>query len=427
VNGGIVSSGFVAARVVYRDRRGRPAAVVEWRDDRSLAIAALRTPAAGWIVVEPRAAVVEPWGMIDRLWQHETGVSDAASPPASFADATLLTVATATDWSHPSRLPVVADPGRLPAGAGTAILNLVALLARDGGVPRVAYEGPYPTEALFLSLLECFDPEPDDDTALARFVAGGLAWRPRPFEACFDDDVYVQWRGRVEKVVWRERTYWRERWGSLRRWAPLRVDDHDSDTRCALWALGRMVEHHLLLNADGRPIATPLEQPPPGPIFASFPRAVTPAIRDGLIALVIARSAPPLAQALREEAAALTWTVGPVDRDLVRIAGAEARIGSVFANAVRHALAEPPNREPAAALAILAEIATALGDGLRARAQAGLAAASEGVQRQALERDRVADPDAARRITLAVRALLASGRVGDEPDVERDEGDDRNH
>jgi hypothetical protein len=416
---------LVAARVVYRDRRGRPAAVVHWRDDRSLAGAGVRTPTAGWIVIEPHAGIIQPWGVVDRLWQRETAPSGDDTPLALLEGATPLTVATATHWTRPIHIPVVAEPGRLPSGAGTAVLNLVALLARDRGVLRVTYEGPYPTEALFLSLLECFDPEPDDGDVLARFIEGTLAWRPRPFEPCFDDELYVQRRGPVEKVVHGNRTYWREGWGRVRRWAPLRVDDDGPVTRCALWALGRVLGEHVRLDADGRPItgATPPPQTSAG--AGSVTRPVAPAIRDGLLTLVVAMSAPPLAQALCDEAATLAWTVGHVDRDLVRIEGAEARIGSLFAAAIAEALADGSARTPEAALAMLAEIATALGDGLRARAQARLAAAPEDVQRKALAADGAADPDAARRITRATRALMRSGRVDDEPDVERAERRDR--
>ena len=379
----------------------------------------MRTPVAGWIVIEPRAAIIEPWGLVDRLWQRDDAAADD-SPLVVIEGARPLTVATATDWARPTRIPVVAEPGHLPAGAGTAVLNLVAVLARDSGVTRVGYEGPYPTEALFLSLLECFDAEPDDGEALARFVDGTLGWRPRPFEPCFDGDVYVQRRGSIEKVVYGDRTYWRERWGGVRRWAPLRVDDDGALTRCALWALGHVVEEHLRLDADGRPVASA-----PSTVVGSATHAVAPAIRDGLIALVVAMSAPPLAQALRDEAAALAWAVGHVDRDLVRVDGVEVRIGSLFAAAITDALADPSAREPKTALAMLAEIASALGDGLRARAQARLVEAPEVVQRQALAADRADDPDAARRITGAVRALMTSGRVDDEPDVERDERRDR--
>ena len=61
---------------------------------------------------------------------------------------------TAVEWGRVGDIPTVAEPARIPPGGGTAILNLLSLLAREQGLPRVVYDGPYPTEALFLSLLE---------------------------------------------------------------------------------------------------------------------------------------------------------------------------------------------------------------------------------------------------------------------------------
>src|SRR5207237_5587622 len=131
-----------------------------------------------------------------------------------------------------------------PADGGTALLTLLALLAHEQGVGRLAYDGPYPSEALFLALVECFRPETEDD-ALGRFMRGTLGWRPAPFTASFDDGLYVQWRERVEKVVWRGRAYYREDWGAVRRRASLRVDDAADGVRCAPWALGAPLEDHL--------------------------------------------------------------------------------------------------------------------------------------------------------------------------------------
>ncbi len=44
----------------------------------------------------------------------------------------------------------------MPPGGGTAVLNLLAGLAADQGGGPVAYHGPYPSEQLFLALLESF-------------------------------------------------------------------------------------------------------------------------------------------------------------------------------------------------------------------------------------------------------------------------------
>ena len=393
-----------ARRVVHHDRRAHPCGVVEWLADGRLAAASVRIPDGSWISIEPHAGVESPWGAVDRLRL-------AAEP---------LTVLTAVDWAHVATIPTLAEPARIPAGGGTAVLNLLATLAREQGASRLVYTGPYPTEALFLALLECFRPDPDADDPLARFAAGNLAWTPAPFTPSFEDGAYVQWRERVEKVVWRGRTYYREDWGSVRRRAHFRVHDAPDGVRCALWALGGALEDHLLLDADGAPRV--LVAPAPADVPA---RPLHPRVRDGVIAMVVAMSAPALAPALREVSAALAFTCGPVALDLARVDDSEVRASWTLATAVERRLAEPatPDARAQWALAALGEMASAVGDHLRARAQTRLAASPPDVQADALGRDDL-DPEAARTITAAVAQLLASGRVGDQPDVERDEGGD---
>jgi len=392
-----------AGRVVLRDRRGRPSATVDWRADGSMHAASVRIPDGSWITIEPRAGVEPPWGPIDRLWREDTP----------------LTILTAVDWAHVATIPTVAEPARIPAGGGTALLNLLALLARDQGVRRLTYEGPFPSEALFLALLECFRPETDEEP-LARFTGGDLGWRPAPFTPCFDEPLYVQARERVEKVVWRGRAYYRETWNGVRRRTALRVDDTPDGVRCALWALGAPLEEHLHLTSDGtlRAIVAP-------PAADTPPRPVRPRIVDGVVAIVVARSAAPLAAAIREVAASLRFTCGPVDGELARVGDAEARVSATLAAAIARRLATPAAPEARAhlALAALAEIALAAGDALRARAQAVLARAAPDVQAGALAREH-AEPGAAGTVTAAVADLLGSGRVDDQPGVEGEEGAD---
>lgn len=404
-----------ARRVVLHDRRARPAAVLAWRPDGSLDAGSVRIPDHSWISIEPRAGTEAPWGAVDRLWL-------GAEPLVIGAGATPLTALTAVDWAHLATIPTVAEPALIPAGGGTAVLNLLATLAREQGVGRLAYHGPFPTEALFVSLLECFHAQAGDD-ALARFTGGDLSWTPAPFTPCFDDAVYVQARTRIEKVVWRGRAYYREDWGAVRRRAPLRVDDAAGGVRCALWALGTPLEDHLALAPDGTLRA--VVAPPAGDEPA---RALRPAIRDGIIAMVVAMSVPPLAAAIRDVSAALGFTCGPLAGELARVEGAEARVSARLATAIAHRLREPAPSDVRAplALAALAEIATAIGDTVRARAQARLAAATPDAQADALGR-LDADPAAARTITAAVADLLSSNRVDDQPDVagdERGDGDD---
>src|SRR5262245_38278819 len=56
-----------------------------------------------------------------------------------------LTTCTPIDWRAPRRIPAIAAPGSLPPGAGTVLLDVLAILAADAGVTALRYAGPYPT------------------------------------------------------------------------------------------------------------------------------------------------------------------------------------------------------------------------------------------------------------------------------------------
>lgn len=67
-----------------------------------------------------------------------------------------LTTISVIDWARPMEIPAIADPGKLPAGAGGAIMNALALLAEEAGVKALRYAGPYPTSALWKTLSRSF-------------------------------------------------------------------------------------------------------------------------------------------------------------------------------------------------------------------------------------------------------------------------------
>ena len=90
----------------------------------------------------------------------------------STSDGRTLTAMSAIDWKRPTRIPVVAEPARLPPGTGGALLNHVAELAARAGVPALRYAGPYPTPALYRALLRSFRvvTRDADETAFTRDV-----------------------------------------------------------------------------------------------------------------------------------------------------------------------------------------------------------------------------------------------------------------
>ncbi len=385
--------GGARRRVLELDRGGAPLAVLRW-SERALEGAWLRIPDGTWLAIEPRAASDAAWGVADRL--------RAANAPGGFGD--LLTVFEALDYAAVDRVPTLAEPGRVPAGGGVTVLNLLASLATDQRRARLAYHGPYPGEQLFLALLESFRYEPAAGHPLAAFVAGTLTWRPDPHERFFaPDGVYVQLRDRVEKIVWRGRAYHRPDWQDVARHAPRRVRDVGGAVRASLWALGGPLEDHLELSPDGSVVRVWAPTPSAAPA-----RALPAAVAAGVGAVVAATSAPALAAFVRESAAALRLTWAPVAGDLVEIMADEvrlsARLGERLADGVTAVAAEA---RAALGLAALVEIAGLVGDVLRARAQARVAALPALDQESLLTAPPAAGEDDARVITDAVAALLA--------------------
>lgn len=382
--------------VAEHDRGGTLLAALVWEADR-LAVASLRLAAGAWLTIEPRRGAPGPWGPSDRLGVSPTPLAapDARATPG-------LTRMSALDWRAIDRIPVVAEPAHLPAGAASAVLNLVAALARDQARARLVYDGPYPGETLFVSLLESFRYDGTVADPLAAFRAGTLAWTPAPHERLLAaDDVLVQWRGRVEKVLDGPRVYARADWQAITRHAPRRVRDAEDGVRCSLVLLGEVLEDHLVLHADGT-----LRARLPVDADESGERALSPALIAGLAAAVAASSAAPLGEEIERVARRLAPAWGPVERDLV-VAG-DDRV--VVSHRVRHALARrlagaDRRARVQTALAGVVELAALVGDVLRGRAQAALAAAPPDVQLRAFEAPQARDGDAV-LIIGAARALL---------------------
>lgn len=67
-----------------------------------------------------------------------------------------ITAMSAIDWQRPTSIPTVAEPRTLPRGSGSMLMNEIALRAKRAGVHTLRYAGPYPTPALFATLLRSF-------------------------------------------------------------------------------------------------------------------------------------------------------------------------------------------------------------------------------------------------------------------------------
>jgi len=383
------------------DRRGTLVTVLRPTAAGSLESAWVRIPDGSWLGIEPRATRDAPWGWSDRLWH-------AAEPPANGWHGARVTLFESVDWARIDRIPVLGEPARLPPGGGTAVLNLIAARAEEQGAGPLAYRGPYPTEQLFLALLESFRYEPDVADPLATFMAGGLAWRPAPSERLFvGDDLYVQLRARIEKVVWRGIAFYRPEWQRVVRHAPRRIVDEPDGVHCGLWALGRKLEDSLRLRADGDLDTILADEPAP-----SASRALPDLVWAGVAAVVAARGAEPLAPFVESVARAFSLEWGAVARDLVQIGRSRVRLSARLRDALAAGLGSATTTADRAALglAAIAEIAALVGDALRARAQAEIArlGAVEAIGSPDLSApaDR-GGAERARDITAAVGALLA--------------------
>src|SRR5215468_8293856 len=163
-------------RLVQFDRHGHLIAACRWTADGSLAWARCRAADGRWIGVEPGAGDHRVWGRSDRVWEL-----DGTDP---WRPVEMLSVFRALDWARLDHIPPLAEPRRLPSGAGSAVLNLLATLMKDQGLARTRYRGPFPTEQLFTALLESFRHDPPQTLPPERFLAtAGSTGCPPPTRA----------------------------------------------------------------------------------------------------------------------------------------------------------------------------------------------------------------------------------------------------
>jgi hypothetical protein len=125
-------------------------------------------------------------------------------------DGRAITAMSAIDWQRPARIPVVAEPSCLPPGAGGELLNYLATIARDAGVPALRYAGPYPTPALYRALLRSFRASHDETTFARDVLSRALRvardevpvdFTPAPHGRVAIAGGHVERRDGVERVV----------------------------------------------------------------------------------------------------------------------------------------------------------------------------------------------------------------------------------
>ncbi len=269
-------------------------------------------------------------------------------------------------WARPALIPPIEHPARLPGGAGTTILNVIARLAEAAGVPSLRYAGPYPTAALWHSLAQSFAPGGDP----AAFTAGALEraaradmtpvavdFVPAPFERVrVAPGVTVQLRDRVERVQVGGDTYAAD--GGVRRLIAV----EDGGVAAEVWLGGAPWARIATVDARGALIDGP--RPVPPPTSAIVGQQLPASLRIALAELVADQLAPPLAAATAAVLAEL-----PVEWGDAGAAAARDRGDRVIVHA---ALWE--RLVPRGLAAVALALAEALAPPVAARAQARLAA-----------------------------------------------------
>lgn len=237
----------------------------------------------------------------------------------------VLGKAAAVDWSAPRAIPPLDDPGALPPGTGTAILNLLALQASRAGRASLRYVGPYPTAALFRTLLQSFRVR-DPFAAEALFtgdveriaVSGRMTEIPVDFEPAphawrwSGPGVCLQLRDGVERVYLDGRPF--DAFGD----SPRRLRTVDEDLVLTMDIAGEPWAEIAILDAEGR-LKSRNETLPELP--AGLDGAELPAEIVAVLAEVLENDAPVLlrpaiAEVLR--AHAVVWA--PTGLDVARFA-----------------------------------------------------------------------------------------------------------
>jgi hypothetical protein len=210
------------------------------------------------------------------------------------------TAMTALAWARPTEIPAIAEPGRLPFGAGGAILNAISLLAQHAGVPSLRYAGPYPTAALWRTLARSFDCAASE----AAFTEGALDralrvardpiaidFTPAPHVRIALPGGFVELRDRIERVALGGVSY--EPGGS-----PARLVATDGgELHCEIWFGDAPYARIATLVVDGALRDGPHAIPPcESPVIGS---AFPPALRAAIAELVAEAVPAPLAAPAR--------------------------------------------------------------------------------------------------------------------------------
>jgi hypothetical protein len=378
-------------RLASFDRHGRLLLLIHWdRESGRLSHFKARGVDGRFLGVVRGAASHLGWGESDGVWllDGEEG----------FALDRSLTLFRSVAYEDLDFLPPLDNPTMLPAGGGSTVLNVLALLAQDQAKSVLRYRGPYPSERLFTTLRESFRYSGEPGATRERFTQGAeeaalqlemkeaeVDWRPAPHERFFPAaHTCVQLRDGIEKIYDRGRIYFRPDLAVDAQAIWLRQTEDGRPLYVAgLMMLGQALEAHLILDESGMIVERP-------PIRRDWDLRGGLQLSDDwkatLVRLIAAESSSLLRSALWPVMAELTFVWEPLRGRLWAIEGNEISLHAGMAAVYREALSRTKSAGESLLLAarFTSELARLIGPLLRERAQAQLAGLSPQDQQIAL-------------------------------------------
>lgn len=377
-------------RLATFDRRGKLLLLCSWTPEGTLTRFKVRGLDGRFLGVLRDTASHLGWGRSD-------SVVLLAGEHGFVIDHTLTIFASVT-YEDLDFLPPLDTPTSLPAGGGSTILNVLALLGQDQQKTTLRYRGPYPTERLFATLCESFrysgEPGPtrerftqnaEDRAVQLAMTETTIDWRPAPHERFFPTrETCVQLRNGVEKVYDRGRIYYRPDL-TINAYAirTKRLEEGREQYIAGLTMLGQSVEDHLLLDSTGE-ILDRL-----GSASLSFlrgPIQLSDEWKAVLVRLIATESTPLLRSALWPVMDELTLEWGGVQGNLWAQSGKEISLHAGMVVAFRASLAKIRSAGEGLLLAarFTSELARLLGPLVRTQAQARMAELSPEAQQVSL-------------------------------------------